>query len=304
MMRDHVCLGPRGVTSGRGKFDEVVVSPGHRFSLKLRLVTAPGDQNAKADDWQQLLDLIADPALRIGGKTHRGFGSFCIHRAAWKLGKVTQSKTSALNTELYGSKITPETLWMIGGGLSADTDSAPISGQRIVWDALGKGSVQTVWIIPGSSIKGALAHRTRFHANVAAGNFIGEEKAKDIEPDMIKLFGTEKTKPAQAGRVFIDDIYLPQDTKQPNETKAQLAAVQNHVAINPFTGGAKDSALFDDQPLTQSTGAVDLVVQVRKTGCDTQPLIAAINDLCAGRLALGAHASRGYGIFTGTPIPI
>jgi CRISPR/Cas system CSM-associated protein Csm3 (group 7 of RAMP superfamily) len=320
--RDHVRLNERGVVDGKGKFDELVVNPGHRFSLKLRFATATderqrGTEDAKRvaklqaraeDDWQLLLQVLSDPGLRLGGKTRRGFGAFKIESGHWKEEssrdekheeehKITQAKESEFMKSLFDGKLSAETLWMFGGGLSAETDSTAVSGTWIKWTG-NTGKPEDVWIIPGSSVKGALVHRTRFHANRLAGNFIDArdpEKDAQVTAQLDDLFGTIKGKSGdgQPGRIFIDDIYLP-------KTSVPLADVQNHVAINPFTGGAKDSALFDDQPLRPGDDLIPLSVQASKnlTAEQTKPLIEALRDLCAGRLNLGGHASRGYGCFT------
>lgn len=294
MLRDHVCLNERGVadTTTRGKFDELVVSAGHRFTVKLRFATATRGENAGAEsDWDHLYGVLLDPGLCLGGKTRRGFGAF-------KVVGVPPAESSML-CDIYTGCISPESLWMFGGGSSDLADSAPVSGTRVEWDATGKGSVKPVWIIPGSSVKGALAHRTRFHANRIGKNFIGLAQQTDIEPWMKDLFGTIKGETGRPGKVLIDDLFIPKQN-------GQLAGVQNHVSINPFTGGAKDSALFNDQPLLASSWKITLRVQLRgelEAGNEKalEALKAAIEDLREGRLSLGAHAGRGYGIFKETP---
>ena len=312
MLRDHVRLTGRGVAEAGAKFDELVVSAGHRFTVELRFVTATQSgkdpDRSHAEDWQELSAVLRGPNLRLGGKTRRGLGAFKLVR--WEEvpipyvaapiqaadASATESKTSPA-AECRKIPLSMESLWMFGGGGSDVADSAPISGTRIEWDDTNKGAVWPVWVVPGSSIKGALWHRACFHANRLAGNFIDKRNdaaALKAEGWMTDLFGVVQGDTGTPGKVFIDDIFIPR-------REEHLAEVQNHVAINPFTGGAKDGALFNDQPLLADAGPISLrVIYGPIASAQAQEALeAALADLCAGRLSLGAHAGRGYGVFKG-----
>ena len=312
MLRDHVRLTGRGVAADRAKFDELVVSAGHRFTVELRFVTATKSGEypdpSHAEDWQTLSAVLRGPGLRLGGKTRRGLGAFKIVR--WDEtpminddGASQAADASRGASELpsavkcFDIELCVDNLWMFGGGCSDVADSAPVSGMRIEWDGTKQGAVRPVWVVPGSSVKGALWHRACFHANRLAGNFIdkrNEEAALKAEGWMTDLFGVVQGDTGTPGRVFIDDIFIPR-------REEHLAEVQNHVAINPFTGGAKDGALYNDQPLLADAGPISLRVTCGPIASAQaqEALEAALADLCAGRLSLGAHAGRGYGVFKG-----
>lgn len=310
MLRDHVRLTERGVADKTGKFDERVVSAGHRFTVTLRLVTG-ADQSVEADrDWRLLHEVLRYPHLRLGGKSRRGLGAFRIVDATPKQ-QPSSETVPHTPTELpqpswkdWSCELTPATLWMFGSGSSEKADSAPVRGTRVVWEG-DSGCVQPVWVIPGSAIKGALGHRTRFHAHRIGGNFIDEPIATDIEPWLKGLFGSIQGDSGTPGNVYIDDVFLDiaSDANGQADPDRQLAPVQNHVSINPFTGGAKDSALFNDEPLLPGLGRIPLKVRVRTETLPDNALAAfaaALTDLQHGRLALGGHAGRGYGIFQGS----
>ncbi len=292
MLRDHVRLTERGVAAKRGKFDELVVSAGHRFTVEFRLAVPDGDSDGAAH-WQYLDNILHDQALRLGGKTRRGLGGLKL--------VGLQRAESITHRDIFHDNISADSLWMFGGGASDSADSAPVSGTRIVWEG-NQGRVQPVWIIPGSAIKGALVHRIRFHANRIGRNFIGQERQTDIEPWMDELFGKMKGDTGTPGKVFIDDMWIdmPSGPDSKSDPAQYRAPVQNHVAINPFTGGAKDSALFNDEPLRPNIDSMPLRIQLR--GTPTPDALAALEaataDLCEGRLALGAHTGHGYGVFT------
>jgi CRISPR/Cas system CSM-associated protein Csm3 (group 7 of RAMP superfamily) len=295
-LRDHVKLNERGVADDRGKFDELVVSKGHRFTFTLRLATySTKAEPQHTGEMKELLTELSSGELRLGGKTRRGLGAFKV---------VTPEPIESTSKQFttYKLELTPEDLWMFGGGLSADSDSAPVIAPFIEWSEGGQGSqgsVQSTWLIPGSAVKGALRHRTIFHANRLHGHFAdlpdspAKTEAKKKTTDLItKLFGDVTEETAIAGRVYIDDVLL-----KPGQS--QKAPIQNHVSINPFLGGAKDTALFDDQPLFRSNDE-PIEIEIHLRGDMPKAFEAAIEDLCNGYLPLGAHAGRGYGIFTGT----
>lgn len=289
MLRDHVRLNGRGVAAKRGKFDELVVSPGHRFTVRLRFVTAPEDVGADHEsDLSILENVLFNPALRLGGKTRRGLGRFRILGASYA--------ESSTHTNFISINLSPETLWMFGEGPSEVADSSPVRGTRIEWDGQNRGQPKPVWIIPGSAVKGVLRHRTLFHANRLAGNFIDQadnDAAGKAREWLFDLFGTVERK-SMPGKVYIDDVFLP-------VSSGNLASVQDHVSINPFSGGAKDSALFNDQPLLPDGIRIPLCIQLCSSVTDREAreaLQCAVDDLRNGLLPLGAHVGRGYGIFS------
>ena len=339
-LRDHVRLDHRRTAEDKGKFDELALAPGHRFTFELKLKTST-DQ-PETERWNRLLSVLNDPLLRFGGRTRRGFGGFQVirmdqhtydfskesDRQAWlnTTGRTTSAAThvTAVNSATclgrdLSCELTAAGLWMVGGGADDDADLAPVRATRIIWDAdTGKGKEQDCFLIPGSSIKGAIAHRTCFHANLQAGVFADQIDSGEFEVvtgsrnAVVKaLFGElvdhddEKGSP---GRIFIDDVYLPLDT-----CASLQVASQNHVSIDPFTGGAKETALFQDRPL--AGGHLRLPIHLRgdwadldecailpgKTAFLKKAFESALEDLKKGSLAIGAHASRGYGYFKTTP---
>ena len=308
--RDHVKLSKRGTAHDTAKFDEIVINPGHRFTFAIRFSTASGDARAKTNtnDWQTLLTVLHDPALRLGAKTRRGLGKFKFITA-----EGAPAGTSQMPMQRYQLNLTPATLWMFGRGqpmpgvttAEKESDSLPVWCQRIEWTG-GTGKPEKVWIIPGTGIKGPLVHRTRFHANLAAGNFIDEPMQGDIQPWLTQLFGDVTGNTGAIGSVIIDDHFLP----AAGAGKVQPAAAQMHVKINPFTGGASDTALYCDHPLRSEHATIPVLIEVRgiirgePKSEALKAFEAALADLQQGHLALGAHAGRGYGCFTAPTLQV
>jgi len=337
-LRDHVRMTHRKVANAEenGKFDELVICAGHRFTFEL--ICTDTNQSLKKS-WEKLIQLLKSPDTRFGGKTRRGLGAFKIislkehhynlqeeeQRNAWlkhspELSTLLsdsavispdQSTHSSDSSQTYLT-LTPETPWMFGGGYNEDADSAPVKDFRIIWEKdgepLDQPYPQECYVIPGSSVKGALSHRTCFHANLSHGIFADELNGKPLESvtgennETIKaIFGqmAEDDEGNQLGRpglVFIDDVFIPAKEITP-------LPPQSHVAIDPFTGGAKEGALFNDQPLPSKNVSIRIPISIQTENLgesDRQALKKALDDLCEGRLSLGAHAGRGYGFFTGS----
>jgi CRISPR/Cas system CSM-associated protein Csm3 (group 7 of RAMP superfamily) len=323
--RDHVCIGHKGAAAGPGKFDERSVSAGHRFSFELELTGKGSDR----DDWLRLMTLLQSESIVIGGKTRRGYGQFrvvslregCFDLSekggfdaysalpvslaeACTLPEIAAAELPQLASVAARLSLQPEAFWMIGGGYDAEVDMAPLRANRIVWRQ-GSGSVERDRVVvPGSALKGALAHRVAFHYNRLTGRFA----AAGVDPEahtgvnnkaVSQLFGFCKGSLGAApegrrGRVIIGDLFVD----EPGEQK-----VLNHVSLDRFTGGARtlEGALFDEKPFYRGPGfsvTVQLTEADRIEGPQVRlALDAALRDLAEGRLAIGAGSGRGNGYF-------
>lgn len=198
-------------------------------------------------------------------------------------------------------------------------DRVPVSEQQIVWEEQGGREVPRVlaakdspYLLAGSSIKGALRHRAAFHHRRATGQVVElRDDLLSAVPASLKesavrlaatdpmdaLFGSVKARVdgegarGQAGLVFIEDVRV---------SNAKVGRL-DHVSLDRFTMGPMDGLLFSEAPLYGG----EVRVRIRIADRDDTPrqarqaLKAALDDLCAGRLALGAHASRGLGCFRG-----
>lgn len=322
--RDHVRINHTGAAASGGKFDERSVSAGHRFTFELMLEGNKGDRG----NWDHLLGLLRSPAIRIGGKTRRGYGQFRVIRLeqeCFDLSDAVQFRCFgtlpvdlAVKSQLRQEDpqdaapangavsatlaLKPEAFWMIGGGFDGDVDLAPLKANRIVWEN-GSGRVDANRaIVPGSAVKGALSHRVAFHYNRLTDVFAdaGADPAKHTGENnraVGELFGCVKNDGGgQRGRVIISDLFVA----KPGEQK-----ILNHVSIDRFTGGARvlEGALFDEKPFYQGDGFT-LTVTVAESGKISDKKIreafdCALRDLAEGRLAIGAGAGRGNGFFRG-----
>ena len=122
-------------------------------------------------------------------------------------------------------------------------------------------------------------------------NAVGENN------DAVKtLFGyaLEDNDKGARGNVIISDLYL--DPSQKPEK------VFSHVAIDRFTGGARDGMLFQQKAASSNAFTID--IYVKKEAFEDMDIKnsfeEAIKDLCAGRLQLGGGTTKGHGVFKGS----
>jgi CRISPR/Cas system CSM-associated protein Csm3 (group 7 of RAMP superfamily) len=224
-------------------------------------------------------------------------------------------------------RLTPKFLWRMGqsGELwlpppEADkaADVAPPVEPKIVWSGDGKASVHEgpalnagpgarLFVpIPGAGVKGPLAHRTEFHLRRLKGRFA--DGAPDDERLSDCLFGSMREEHRGfAGALMIDDAFL--DFGKVAEEKEHVGR-RTRNSIDRHTGGVRLGPLFTDEALWKAPD--ELVIDVTILGCvptgvkntleavDEKALKAfawALEDLCEGRLALGAREGTGDGAF-------
>ena len=229
--------------------------------------------------------------------------------------------------------LSPEGGFRFGGGtqsLREQADSQPnadwaASERRVVWES-GRGQLQALpqAVVPATGVKGALAHRVAFHAHRLAGEWASSERLLDYDkavhcPTVRRLFGSagddrEATQAGQAraGVLGFADQWLavsaqaPQ-ARQPNQVTPRLR-MHNH--IDRFTGGVRDGLLFASEDLYPCAASrplftLDITLDEPRwraaggEGQDLQALALAVDDLCSGRLALGADSAGGLGFFHG-----
>ena len=168
----------------------------------------------------------------------------------------------------------------------------------------GRASPGGAAVLPGTSLAGALRSRATMILNtIAAGDPRGQALIDEIFGlDMHRQRQGEEPQPT-GSRLIVEE--RPLDSGQ--------LLVQNRVAIDRFTGGAFDTALFSEAPWFG--GAVELRLELRHDSLPQQAELAAaqasreqarvglllllLKDLWSGDLPLGGGASVGRGRLRG-----
>ena len=332
-IRQHVRINQQGTAVKNGKFDEEIVPKGVRFCFEIELMA----EKDKPGIMDTILSIIQSDGFRIGSGSRSGFGKIevvgilrrdldlCVPNElelylgksaslakAWEGYRLyTPSETKVSDYILYTLELRPVDFMFFGSGFGDErSDMTFVREPVITWEK-GKATIveqERVILIPASSVKGALAHRTAYHYNRLEGVFADKKTAEELEKNTGKenkavktLFGSEgdrKGKNKQRGNILFSDVIEKQEASLEKK-------VLNHVKIDRFTGGAVDGALFSEEVLYAPGKIFNLELMLRKTAVDekdgkiVKAFEAALTDLCRGYLALGGGVNRGNGTFKG-----
>ncbi|ABK82137.1 hypothetical protein Q4Y15_001586 [Campylobacter fetus] len=328
-LREHTAINEKGLAIDRSKFNEEVVFKGSKFKFSIELV------EDDKESFNDILSLLIDDDFRLGGGSSKGFGEFEIKRIRYGYLDVSEY-SSSLNFELknvysnktqdlelknvyqkqsqtgqkltkYELNITPDNFFMFGSGFGdSDADMTPVFEQTISYDTSSISNPKV--LIPASSIKGALLHRTLYHICKLEGITVDKslEEAlreakkrkdiKDLKDLVVPLFGEAKNtdKKGKKGNILMSDCFKANDA----QTK-----IFDHVAIDRFTGGAMDGMLFQEKTIAKDKDSYLIKISIKNEQNIGENLIKAFEnallDVTLGRLPLGGATTKGHGIFSG-----
>lgn len=305
-IREHTAIDDKGVTRNGAKFDEEVVYKGTRFKFSIEFI----EEDKKT--FEDILNLLKNPAFRLGGGSTKGFGKFKVYdiktaylpldsyssslngsEVSTSFGGEAKASLSKTHTT-YILKIKPDDFFMFGSGFGdSDADMTPVF-EKVVDYEKGKLSDKQV-LIPASSIKGAIAHRTTYHYNRLNKLFIGNSEAKK---SIASIFGEAKNSKQKIdgskGKLLISDCFKAFD-----ETKQTKSF--DHVSIDRFTGGAIEGALFQEKTISDDGEGYEIEILLEKIDDEvaTKAFESALKDITTGMLSLGGATTKGHGVFNG-----
>ena len=335
-IRQHAKIGHRGATVKGGKFDEEIVLKGTRFCFEMELLSADADDT----DFKRLLNVLTSDTFRVGSGSRSGFGEIEVvgHQCQYKKIDLTikeqkewyLEKSSSLSEKwedaevltlemplvkewmTYELELKPVDFLLFGSGFGSDkADMTFVRESFVDWSDESAHVIdrERVVLIPASSVKGALSHRIAFHYNKFAKKYADkladEERIEDYTGKnniaVKALFGSEgdslggKMQNKKRGNVLMSDII---------EEVPLITKVLNHVAIDRFTGGAIDGALFNEETLYAKGHTYNLKLLVNQVAFAGDNFVKmafedALKDLCSGMLPLGGGVNRGNGCFEG-----
>ena len=330
-VRQHVKMNHRGVAEQSEKFDGQVVYKGTRFVFELEIASETDNSQALKD----IIEKLQSASFRIGGGTRKGYGELKVigHLCKTAIIDMTNnadldaylSKSTLLNLDwekyadfslpsvetslpdwtTYKLTLTPEDFTLFGTGLSDDdADNVSATEDVVIWE--NENGVEMPhfdgvrMLIPASSIKGAIAHRTAYHYNKLSGYFATDQTIRSKAPNAAvkALFGFagDNSSDSCRGNVIMSDLF----------GSAPIQKVMHHVKIDYFTGGTINGALFQEKVAVAGGQNFTLEILINNNiafdGDKEQVYLAvetALIDLCEGLLPLGGATNRGYGIFSG-----
>lgn len=304
-IREHTAINSKGVTKDGAKFDEEVVYKGSRFKFSIEFIEEDKEL------FESILNLLSNPAFRLGGGSTKGFGKFKIEEIKTALVDLdsyssrlndtlshckeyaTKQSTSNATHTIYSLKIRPDNFFMFGSGFGdSDADMIPVYEQVVDYDS-GKLSKNRIFI-PASSIKGAIAHRTTYHYNKLKGFTI---EAKNGVESVKEIFGEAKNSKqnivGSKGKILIGDCF---------KESLEKTKTFDHVAIDRFTSGAIDGALFQEKTVARDDEEYEIEILLQNDIEDKEAIRAfecALQDIVTGMLPLGGATTKGHGVFYG-----
>lgn len=313
-VRDHVNIDlEKGTATDGGKYDEEIVPPGVKFAIELKLDGWNEELSAdKSDAFLKLCSAIKQGLITFGGKTVSGYGKVvCTYAEVKELNlknkddletylNLSDSPVFADNeghsvellkvddfTSKDGSLYTGKLVLplvsngpiLVGGTNSKDSEVDMVCLMTPILDDKKKDYIYK-YTIPGSSLRGVIRHRV-FDILKAL------DKDNESSDELNSIFGSVSGKNGSAGHIKCSDIYLDVD-------KAQHV---QHVAIDRFTGGAIDGALFDEAPVWESGLLLKTEIEFTDlTAFQTAVLMHALLDICTGDAPIGGGTNRGNGV--------
>ena len=306
-IRDGVRVDTCSGSAAEGaKFDVEVVERGTEFELRLECIIRDGDDNDDNNELEKLflalLYGLQQGDIRLGARTRRGYGHGKV--ASWEIRDLKMDNPEDVMAWLRDEAWSRPVRDLTPRPLSSDqrqyfcleanfilrtsllirsSPSDPKAPDMVHLYSAGEP------VVPGTSFAGAFRHRASLIASTigwtekAASEIFGpvhEQKAKNPQEDL------------WASRVWIEEQLV----------KNVESRWQNRVAIDRFTGGSLQNALFNEKPVfpQESTSHLKLKLMLEEPDdAEIGLLFLTLRDFWNGHAALGGETSNGRGTLQG-----
>ena len=296
--RDNVALGENKAAIETAKFDYQIVDAGSKFKLIFEINDTDGKKN---NLFQPILALLMSGNVSFGHKTTRGFGRF----------KVNQLKQAEFTNDDFDIYRSFDPLKAMGwSDYELESDLMADNGVRIclglkqagglsVREYNGEASAEDfrpvssngAVVVPGTSWAGAF--KADMINNLKVLCRISYDDAKAYVEN---LFGSARGNKGVKSRIFFNESRLN------NNVETHVTRVK----IDRFSGGASDSALFDE--IVSFKGDTELVIKVvpfeKTSGLSKEDydaliglLLISVRCLKDKLFTVGGQASIGRGMF-------
>lgn len=303
-LRDGVRIdGKSRTASERALYTFVVWKAGTSFPLRFELIITKDDnENQLLQGLATALHGLQHGEITLGARKGRGYGRATV--AEWHVRTYNMHNKADLMAWLRG-----DALSNTSKDLFATFGVKPLEDARDVFTLEATFILRSTLLIRADSTVADMGHLRSNGKSVLSGTSLtGAIRARalkiantldraDAEDFINKLFGafgdTDGDKKAQknraASRITFEEHAID---------GGQFGMVQSRVSIDRFTGGALDTALFNQQP--QIGGTVKLKCRIKNpSGAEIGLLLLILKDLWTGDLALGGESSVGRGRLLG-----
>lgn len=327
-------------------YTRALLPRGTRFPLEMELDILDKTETSKSGEEHPagalalILEALGEGKVRFGACKTRGMGELCLEalevdcydfvgnaddldswlngepaalrglKALERFGTPNRRERRFFEVLIHWRALSP--IMVKAGRDGAETDMLPLmSGVEGP-----EGSIAPV--IPGSSVKGALRAQSRriLHTIFDPGGRRASEK-----PEYLGLIDLLFGSVDRAGRLSVGDVYyrpsapvgsgawLKEDTKVLNSVTER----RQHVAIDRFTGGASEGALYSARPVKRDeegdNGWEPIRLSLDLSGLAQNQAYAALallklllRDLRDGYISIGFGSRRGLGEIAVDPI--
>ena len=286
-----------GTTEMSGqKFDMKYIGAGARFWFEIYLY-----DETEMKRLENVLELLHLGQIQIGGKKSNGSGYIQLENLLRKTFDMTKKedrrdwinednlKDTDYEDYLSALKLTVPSRNAYEIRVIGKTENAVLI-KSIAASDIGEGAAKNEniqnakkeYIIPGSSLKGALRFQMERIAGYLKNNSIIEE-----------IFGSEENasdKSKKVGNLFVKDIVVG---KIEDNDKVDL---EYRIHIDKFTGGVIKKSLFSERNIF---GELQIDMRINHTHNPEATLgllVLALRDLAIGQMNLGSGYSVGKGI--------
>lgn len=315
-IREGVALDPKSRTARENHlFDLQLWQAGTTFPLRFELVIREGDdENRLKQALVTALEGFNDGSVTLGARKRRGYGR--VRVPEWRVKRYDLTTPEGLldwiengdkpldhvnpvpdiKTALGVDELLPDkrqffhleaTFSLDGSFLIRSGSGQDDRGPDIVHLHARQVDGGIKPVLTGTSLAGALRARALKIADTIAN---GDRAQKLVE----EMFGPEIKQGVdpRSSRVIVGETVI-------NNARTDL--VQNRVSIDRFTGGARETALFNEQPAFGGNDTV-LTLEVRLLNPQDHEiglLLLLLKDLWTGDLPLGGEVSVGRGRLKG-----
>ena len=303
-IRDGVRVDACSGSAAEGKkFDVEVVERGTEFELGLECVIREGDDKSDLEElFLALLHGFKTGDIRLGARTRRGYGRGKV--ASWEIRDLQMNDPEDVMAWLRdkvwcrpASNLTPHPLpfdqrqyfrleadfILRTSLLIRSSPSDPKAPDMVHLHSAGEP------VVPGTSFAGAFRHRASLIATTIGWS---EGAVSEIFGSIHEQEAKDPQKTLWASRVWIEEKLV----------KNVESRWQDRVAIDRFTGGSLQSALFNEKPIfpQESTSHLKLKLMLEEPDdAEIGLLFLTLRDFWNGHAALGGETSNGRGTLQG-----
>ena len=317
-IRDGVRIDAKsGIAAEGAKFDVEVVERGTEFLLELICVIRDGDDQCEFKKlFFALLHGFKQGDIHLGARTRRGYGHGRVdswdirnlemgkpqHVMAWLSGNVWNTNQGKIKLPPNSLTTDQRRFFRIESDFQLRTSLLirSTSGEPDDPDMVHLHSKDKP-VIPGTSFAGAFRQRAALIAE--ALHWQKQEKDDDA---VCEMFGPVHRQDQERKETNQTDLWASRVTIEERLVEKVEPLWQDRVAIDRFTGGSLQSALFNEKPVYPCPikAETEMNVQLRLTLEEPEKaeiglLLLTLRDFWYGNTALGGETSNGRGTLRG-----